>query len=506
MADSEAIKLIRQKLKEFQTYSLFIEFELGIDKNGNATYTFTTGKNKSYFMSVDNQRSGLEEANVITVTLAFAPEPSGTFIYDVNLYDLMLTLESVRAKVKYGYIFPDGEIVSSNKYEMDISGYNIEIQNGLLIYTITGYSVASRADGKALGWRIIREIGNLEQNEQQPPNGSGFPIYNPIGLCWFLLNGCGFLEEYDFVVDDSVKDYPPVDFKYRSINRDAHGNKTSEAGYRENFQEIYLQSSTATYETLPRVDIRNFNYNDVLFNRIKEILNAARYKGQEQLLSSTKRDMLNGVANGIEDGEELIVYKFLINDFEPKNSDSKKQIVFVAVNTPKKPKEKIIFEWMSGESDDIVLNFSPNFNGAVARSLVQGVLNEEDKAEKENKKGDSWFVDSTGTIKPALKTIYTDKLNPISGNTTLKDELSTVAIATMFEKYLYTANLTTIGIPSDIEIQDQFEIIPLIYGKEHNTAGIYEISKIHDILSSGGFTTDFELMRKGSSSKFKEAL
>ena len=216
--------------------------------------------------------------------------------------------------------------------------------------------------------------------------------------------------------------------------------------------------------------------------------------------------MLNGVANGIEDGEELIVYKFLINDFEPKNSDSKKQIVFVAVNTPKKPKEKIIFEWMSGESDDIVLNFSPNFNGAVARSLVQGVLNEEDKAEKENKKGDSWFVDSTGTIKPALKTIYTDKLNPISGNTTLKDELSTVAIATMFEKYLYTANLTTIGIPSDIEIQDQFEIIPLIYGKEHNTAGIYEISKIHDILSSGGFTTDFELMRKGSSSKFKEAL
>ena len=44
-------------------------------------------------------------------------------------------------------MFPDGEELSSPTYDINIIDYKIEIQNGLLIYTITGYSaVANKKD------------------------------------------------------------------------------------------------------------------------------------------------------------------------------------------------------------------------------------------------------------------------------------------------------------------------------------------------------------------------
>ena len=534
MAGNSGIEKIKQKIREFSTYSLFIEFELGIDENGNAAYTFTTGEGKSYYMSLDNQRTGTGYANVITITLAFAPDPDGNNVMDLNLYDLMLNFESLSCTVKYGYIFPDSEIISSPKYDVTVSDYKIEIQNGLLIYTITTYSGA--ADKKEFtlkfnstylfkinnGYDLIRAIDS-GLFESLGMDFGGFSLKNPIGLAFYLLYSA-LGKEYDIIVDASIEENPPVDFSIvgtTDLTSDDGSTEESEPepfNKAKKYQHLYMTSKDISNTC---VNLSNFNFGAPLFNAIKEVLNAARCEGQEEMNPTTNED------DDEEKDFELITYTFLIDD-SISESKPKKTITLCAENAPIKSDQKLetlAFYWMSGELDDIVMNFSPQFNGAAARAITQSVIAEEQQAKKENdssgarghagrnrkaaKKGklsDLYSVDSNGKVTPLIDNAYKDVFKPISGNTAYKDALATTTIFEAFSKYIYNASMTTIGIPTDINILDYFEIYPLIYGNPHHSAGIYRVTSIHDIVSSSGYTTDFELVKINSSSQFKKAI
>ena len=210
--------------------------------------------------------------------------------------------------------------------------------------------------------------------------------------------------------------------------------------------------------------------------------------------------------------EELITFSFITDDALDENGQVTIRFIADNPNEEKEDNVEVVFDWMSGELDELVLNFQPEFSGAVARSLANDIK-KESKAENNSSNDDeketeyhTLYMQSNGEIIPNVETIYTKKLKPVSGNSTKRDQLAAVAMIACFEQNIYKASMTTLGIPAEIQILTSFMITPLIYGQPHNTAGVYQVLSVTDSLSSQGYTTEFSLNKVGSSKEFKNKM
>lgn len=61
--------------------------------------------------------------------------------------------------------------------------------------------------------------------------------------------------------------------------------------------------------------------------------------------------------------------------------------------------------------------------------------------------------------------------------------------------WVYDAQIEIAGIPADIPIGVLITVRPLIYGKEHHTAGVYLITGASSNITSNGFTTNLKLVK-----------
>ena len=200
---SDTVDLIKEELRKWSNFSLVIKFTIG---EGKDAVEFSTGEGAfDYFMSLRYQKSGTGQANTFTVDIAFVPEPTGTSLLEVNLTDFILNLDTANCTLQYGYLFPDGVEILSPTYQGQILDYNIQIQNGMILYTITGYSGVATLKEERSGFSSVEECNKMCE-EADLPNG------DPIGICIGLIKKANKSGELNLNVVDETGDYHPTPF------------------------------------------------------------------------------------------------------------------------------------------------------------------------------------------------------------------------------------------------------------------------------------------------------
>lgn len=206
--------------------------------------------------------------------------------------------------------------------------------------------------------------------------------------------------------------------------------------------------------------------NDVnIFEYLKSILEIATYEGDKDDTKDTDRS----------------IYTFSFN-----NDSKKKQVIvnrLTSKTTNKKSSDRIVFDWMTGK-DDIVLNFTTSFNGAVMMTKAYA---------EEFSQTNLFNLNEEGKANP-----YYGTLSPTTGPKTDSDYAAERYNWAKYTTYGYKAQLQTLGIPAEYDVLEEVHIIPLIYGKAHHTQGIYQITKITDTIDSSGFSTSWDLIKKDS--------
>lgn len=126
----------------------------------------------------------------------------------------------------------------------------------------------------------------------------------------------------------------------------------------------------------------------------------------------------------------------------------------------------------------LVLTFENSFTGAV------------NIATKDSLYQDHYVINSSGeSVKiKGLKSV--DVGDYASNDSTIANRQWWKASA-----WVYDAQLEIVGIPADIPIGVLIRVRPLIYGREHHTAGVYMITGASSNITSNGFTTNLKLVK-----------
>jgi len=196
-----------------------------------------------------------------------------------------------------------------------------------------------------------------------------------------------------------------------------------------------------------------------VFDYVKTLLGSAIHKSQANIENIDIKDK--------------ITYNFIIEE-------SNKKRIRITKFDPKsiKQDELLVFNWMD-KGNNLVVDFSFNFNGSILMS--------------------SSYLDKT-SVRIALDSEGNEILTTTSGSaikasSDISAKKNTWAQAV--NNLAYTASLTMIGLPCEVQIGTYVKIIPLIYGEAHMSAGYYLIQKMTDNISTSGYLTTIELMRIG---------
>lgn len=132
---STVIQTLNRKLESGSIYSAWLKFtagELAIN-----TYT-----DKNIFVSMENVKNGVGQANTFSISLAYVPFARYTEsrFGDINYVDRCLfNNKTWECEIQYGYSFGTDNLITPVCKGM-ITGYDTDIREGMLWYTIKGYS------------------------------------------------------------------------------------------------------------------------------------------------------------------------------------------------------------------------------------------------------------------------------------------------------------------------------------------------------------------------------
>lgn len=121
-------------IKTNHVYTMWIRFRVGgldIDTSSTSLY----GKRSNYFMSLENVKNGSGQANSFTLNIAYVPEPGE----DADFIDKAIAYSNRECILQYGYGM-GVEGLYTPEYKGLVLDYEVGIRDGMLFYTITGYS------------------------------------------------------------------------------------------------------------------------------------------------------------------------------------------------------------------------------------------------------------------------------------------------------------------------------------------------------------------------------
>lgn len=143
----EKVKAVANKLATDPIYSMFISFTVN-GVNINSGMGGEGGKYRDLIMSLTNVKNGSGEANNFTLLVAYAPSFDPNF--DANEFEKALTIspssewdsatvaKKLECTLQYGYA--NDPSLRTVTYKGLMLNYTVDFQDGMLIYTITGYS------------------------------------------------------------------------------------------------------------------------------------------------------------------------------------------------------------------------------------------------------------------------------------------------------------------------------------------------------------------------------
>lgn len=124
------VKKVDNMMKSNLGYTTWVKFKL------NNLEIDTASPSNNYFMHLQNEKNGSGCANKFTLNISFVP---GYGSNDVNFIDKALATSNRTCELMYGYYGSGSELVTA-KYSGTMMDYSVEIRDGALYYTITGYS------------------------------------------------------------------------------------------------------------------------------------------------------------------------------------------------------------------------------------------------------------------------------------------------------------------------------------------------------------------------------
>lgn len=559
-AAGKVIKAVNKKFQNNPVYTSYVEFVI----NGLHLSTVSQNVDENIVMSLLNEKNGSGEANKFTIQIAYSPLSNTEF--DINKIDNAILASAYTTKdnlvknavtgtsrycaLRYGYGDENNDLYRTPWYFGMVLDYSVEFQDGMLIYTITGFSGLTVL--KESKDPLVLEIPKSAQDDSETTEGETTDS-NVEGV----EAGQDTATPTSTTQTVTVKPTEAVELlvrKYLQGGIDTSEDKDKGVEINGTLVKVKRQplSSDVCYDIKYIGDTRGSDQPVVLETQIDknpaqaitDILGKAILSDDYKAIVKQKETSENnsgGEAPEDESGEDYVpidtsdldeevaaelnaldktYYSWFISDTNNENPKFPSGTIYVYKNNPIDSKNKqadvdLVFNWMSpgkgaGDLDHMVLSFKPEYKGsvglAVMNKLALSVVNDETKEEieknaEEKTAGEkisevfngAFTVDNMGRLKRTENSISP----PVGGDmatvlASIEQEKSSWAEAV---QYPYTATLVTLGIPCEIPITGRIKVVPMIYGKPHASAGVYMVLGIRDMITTAGFQTEWELMK-----------
>lgn len=453
----KVIDKLSKKLETEPIYTPYIKFEI----NGLTVLTVSQENYQNIAVSLANKKNGSGEANTFTLVIAYSPSFNDGF--DPNALEESLmsinksgNLRRLECKLTYGYADTD---LKTTTYTGLLLNYEMDCQDGSLVYTLTGYSGLSRL---------------IESKD---------PIVIDSSL-------------YD--TDGKVQPTKVAQWLIETKMKDSEG--TSSISYKASSGMIRGENVIGSDEPIQLASQLDKNP----MKALTDILNKATHRSQYSQLNI---DAENNTAGNSVLGTSKITYGWYVNDAVTTETGPE---VFIYADDPAEEADQqdaFTFNWNApvNENGSLVLSFKPSFNGQALISLWDSAnaaktsTLDEDATEDQLSGTGSFFVANDGSLKVAPDTEV-----PVSGGDiesvvcNIEQAKSTWIQAV---QYPYKATLTTIGIPCEIPLTGIIQINALIgYNdntavRAHHSSGKYMVQGVEDLINQGGFTTTWDLLK-----------
>lgn len=412
-------------------------------------------------------KNGSGKANSFTITFAFNPDEKtgdGRLIDpsiidkalvvnsyfttdDSNNYRAVDTTAKHKCYMRFGYNFEEGDSLKSPEYFGQALHASSELRDGMIYYTLTGYSsITYIQDLNKLG---IPERGTKTKNQ------SGIETGEFTGGWKTSEAMCDAINMF-FGKEKRAEKNPNFEKVYGNVDVEIINEVDKDQDV-----EVYIAASS---------DEEN------LKDYLDRVASGANLKYNENIKDQTKRVTIEWKI--IEEDSKL---KFVIYTVDP--ADNQKLQEDRIVN--------VVYEYPT-KKNNVVMSFTPEFKFEIIWEKDVFLGGEDEEFYKTH------YIDENGAVKA-----YTN-LNTSEIKDNPQEEIASINTFAKTMQYNYKANLTTIGIPVDIPIGTIMYICPVINGYKYHYAGYYMILKTTDRLDTNGYTTEYDLMKLSAERTYEE--
>lgn len=415
-------------------------------------------------------KNGSGQANSFTLTFAFDPterNDSGGKLLDAMIIDKALTVSSFYRKdgneykaidtiakhkcfMRFGYAY-NGEMIQSHEYYGQALAANSELRDGMIYYTITGYSsITYITDIKF----EVSSIGEYKNGQSEGGRKASKVMAAAIYAAFKSSGDSGCSVEIEGGCDE-----------------DLIGNKI-----KSNLIPKALGILYKGMKVKIRNEVKDEDEDDIvieesstgLFDFLNSVSKSASLKCNVDRKEYDKRATLT---YSLDELENELIFTIYIKDPTEETNDTTKQLL-----------SNVVYEYPTKENN-IVKSFTPDFNFEVVWSK-DIFLDDKDHDAK------SSFIDKDNVVRSYFDPNNTSYLTGSAGK-----EARSFSTFSDSIQYAYKANLTTIGIPADIPIGTIINIKPIINGQEYHYAGQYMVTKTTDRIDTIGYTTEYDLFK-----------
>lgn len=480
----------------FQPWLIFIlknQYEDGSTYDSIRIDTFTSsatinipGKS-SYKISpimltnFEYNKNGSAKANSFSLSFAYDPtekNDSGGRILDPMIIDKALTVSSWyksdesggykaidsiakhKCYMRYGYAYGDGDLIQSPEYYGQALKANSELRDGMIYYTITGYS-------------SLTYIADLPITvEQLGENGSDGMVTSGWRASTIMCNAI-----YYCLKGNSTDSSLEVTTEGFDVEEDIQKAFSSNSNTISNSMGVLYQGIKINIINQVTQDMENeivvtSSDSGSLFDYLDKVSGLASLV-QNDNREDDKRIKLTYRIEELENELNFIIY---IED-PGKDEDSSQAVE--DYNEKMKLKTNVVFQYPL-QSNNIVQSFTPEFNFETiwSKDIFIG----------DNNESTTYYITPDNEIGSYKDTKFTNMVSErveVESFTTFSDAI----------QYAYKANMTTAGIPADIPIGTVINVKPIINGIEYHYAGDYMVLKTTDRIDTRGYTTEYDLFK-----------
>lgn len=439
--------------------------------NSQATITLPTGdvEKISHIMltNFEYNKKGAGSANTFSISFAFNPaekQDNAGKLINPQIIDMALMTSSIleidrssrtekrnainaiakhQVYMRYGYTTSgfnqdstDASSLLSPEYFGQALECKSELRDGLIFYTITGYSNITYLNNLEVA---IPERGT--QNESGEYSG-----------CWKVTDA--MWEAIAMYFGDKTTGRQPTIENFDKLFKG---------------KEAIVINSKPSYLVEKEVHIEQSGEHETLWEYLNRIKKLVHFEVNDSLAEDSRLTVEWRIE---EYNNTMYFYIYVVDPRIPGGETSK-----IMTNDDDRF-VNVVYEYPT-KTNNIVKSFTPDFKFSTVWSSDIIVENSPT----------SYYVDEKGNVYS-----YED-ISSYNNNLSGNGKFSSLASYASAIQYNYSANLVTLGIPADIPISTIIRIRPIINGIEYHYGGYYMIKSTTDRIDTNGYTTEYELMK-----------